>query len=527
MSTLLAPDADTFDDGGPITAEGLLRRRAQHKPDAVAVVDPPNRPALTNTQPRSFSYGAADEAVDALARFFIDIGLEPSDRVIMQLPNFIEAPLALLGAWRAGLTVAPVPMLWRSMEIARACDALEAKALVGFSEFADERPAEMLRDVAATRMSVRFVLGFGANLPDGVASLDEVVAEWPRGAVEARAPLGPSLITFTARPDAPLVPLFRTEDEVLAQGAMIVLALALDRSDVLLNAYPFTGPVGLGLGLASWLIGGAALVQHHPFDYPSFVQQIIETGATVTAVPGAILAELAKDGVLGDTQCQLRRIGRIWSAAEFGNGTAPTYDIGRPLFDFVPLGDLAGIVARRNGMDAGALVPLGAVHLGEDGDDAVFVETRLGGDQGEILIRGPIVPEGRSNGPAARDGNGFVSTGLHGAAADGNIHVTRDPELIYHGGFTIAASELDGVYQAFPGFLDAACFVLHDPVIGDRIFGAVAPVPNAPVSLEALHRFLMERGVAPYKFPDKLLVVRDIPRDASGRILRDAILAQI
>ncbi|MEZ5873632.1 MAG: hypothetical protein R3D30_01995 [Hyphomicrobiales bacterium] len=47
------------------------------------------------------------------------------------------------------------------------------------------------------------------------------------------------------------------------------------------------------------------------------------------------------------------------------------------------------------------------------------------------------------------------------------------------------------------------------------------------MSLEALHRFLMERGVAPYKFPDKLLVVRDIPRDASGRILRDAILAQI
>ncbi|MEZ5873633.1 MAG: hypothetical protein R3D30_02000 [Hyphomicrobiales bacterium] len=264
------------------------------------------------------------------------------------------------------------------------CDALEAKALVGFAEFAGERPAEMLRDVAATRMSVRFVLGFGPNLPDRVASLDEVIAEWPRGAVEARAPLGPSLITFTARADAPLVPLFRTEDEVLAQGAMIVLALALDRSDVLLNPYPFTGPVGLGLGLAPWLIGGAALVQHHPFDYPAFVHQIIETGATVTAVPGAILSELAKDGVLGDTQCQLRRIGRIWSAAEFGNGTAPTYDIGRPLFDFVPLGDLAGIVTRRNGMDASALVPLGAVHLGENGDDAVFVETRLAGDEREI-----------------------------------------------------------------------------------------------------------------------------------------------
>ena len=91
----------------------------------------------------------------------------------------------------------------------------------------------------------------------------------------------------------------------------------------------------------------------------------------------------------------------------------------------------------------------------------------------------------------------------------------------------IAASELDGLYQAFPGFLDAACFVLPDPIVGDRIFAAVAPSPNAPVSLEALHRFLMERGVAPYKFPDKLLVVKDIPRDTKGRIIREAILKQV
>jgi mycobactin salicyl-AMP ligase len=113
------------------------------------------------------------------------------------------------------------------------------------------------------------------------------------------------------------------------------------------------------------------------------------------------------------------------------------------------------------------------------------------------------------------------------AEGGGHFRVKRDPELIHHGGFTIAASELDGLYQAYPGFLDAACFVLPDPIVGDRIFAAVAPSPSAPVSLEALHRFLMERGVSPYKFPDKLLVVRDIPRGPNGRILRDEILAQV
>jgi mycobactin salicyl-AMP ligase len=528
MSTLPAPDVEPKEESGPITAEGLLRRRARQKPNAVALADPPNRHLVGLTRSRTLSYAEADKAVDALAGFFIDLGLNPGDRVVVQLPNFIEAPLTLLGAWRAGLVVAAVPMLWRAMEIARVCDVVEPKALIGASQFADDLPAERLRDIAATRLSVRFVLGFGRDLPDGVASLDAAMGTGGARDVHAqRIHSGPSLITFTARAGEPLVPLFRHEDEILAQGAMAVLSLSFDRSDVILNAYPCTGPIGLGLGLAPWLIGGAALVQHHPFDYGMFVQQILTSGATVTALPGAILDELAKDGVFKDQQCKLRRVGRVWSAPELVEGVVTRKNAGRSVFDLYPLGDLAGLVMCPSDSADRAALPLGAVHLGEDGGGTVFLETRLGRDGGELLIRGPVVPQGRSNGPLARDSDSFVTTGLRGRAEGERLRIARDPELIYHGGFTIAASELDGLYQAYPGFLDAACFVLPDPIVGDRIFGAVAPSPNAPVSLEALHRFLLERGVAPYKFPDKLLVVKDIPRDRHGRILRDEILKQV
>jgi non-ribosomal peptide synthetase component E (peptide arylation enzyme) len=53
------------------------------------------------------------------------------------------------------------------------------------------------------------------------------------------------------------------------------------------------------------------------------------------------------------------------------------------------------------------------------------------------------------------------------------------------------------------------------------------PRPNEPISLDALHLHLKEREVAPYKFPDKLLVVKQIPRDGSGRLLREQILKQV
>jgi mycobactin salicyl-AMP ligase len=541
MSTLPLPEMKREEERAepPLTAEGLLRRRALQRPDGAALFDPPNRAQLGLRHARNYTYREADAAVDALAAFFIEIGLEPGDRIAVQLPNLALQPLVLLAAWRAGLTVAVLPMLWRGYEVGRVCEAIEPKALIGVSSFAGARQCEELCRVAAPHLSVRFVLGFGQDLPDGVASLDEAILgyEASRRAIEAPPRKGPALINFTARAGMPLVPIFRSEDELLALGAMTVLALALDSRDVILNPYPLTGPVGLSLGLASWLISGAVLAQHQPFDYAAFVQQMLSTGATVTALPSPILAELAKDGVLHDPKCGLRRLCAVWSTYEH---TLPlSLGTGALLFDFYPLGDLASVVLRRETRTRHSPLPLGPVKVGEDGEGAVFVETRLergeaatgdGAGGGEIMLRGPVVPRGAAYGPLARDADGFVATGLRAeieAVAAPSLQIVRDPELLHHGGAAIAASELDGLYQAYPGFLDAACFALPDPLLCDRIFAAVSPKPGEAVSLETLIEFLDDRQVAPYKFPDKLLVVKEIPRDGSGRILRDEILKQV
>ncbi|HZP09577.1 class I adenylate-forming enzyme family protein [Methyloceanibacter sp.] len=541
MTTLAAPERneEVGKEEPPITAEGLLRRRARQRPEALALSDPPNTEALRLGRSRSYSYGEADAAVDALAAFFIEIGLKPGDKVAVQLPNLAVQPLTLLAAWRAGLSVALLPMLWRGYEIGKVCELVEPKALIGVSAFAGGRPAEELCRVAAPHLFVRFVLAFGQDLPDGVASLDEAIL--PRSgarAVVAPPRKGPALISFTARAEMPFVPVPRNEDELLAQGAMTVVALSLDSRDVILNPYPLTGPAGLALALAPWLISGSQLAQHQPFDYAAFVQQLLATGTTVTALPSPVLEELAKDRVLEERRCALRRIGAVWTTHE--HALPLSLGTGALLFDLYPLGDLAGVVLRRETRLSHSPLPLGPISVSENGDAAVFVETRLrqeddaaagGARSGEVLLRGPVVPQGARKAPLLPDSEGYVATGLRAEIEqDGvapSLRLLRDPELLHHGGFAIAASELDGLYQAFPGFLDAACFSLSDPLLGDRIFAAVSPKPGEPVSLEALIEFLERRRVAPYKFPDKLLVVREVPREASGRILRAKILEQV
>lgn len=536
MSTLPAETFASIEESTPLTAEGLLKRRAEQRPGVIALADPSNLPDLGLGPPRSFSYRKADMAADALAASFTELGLMPGDTIAMQLPNLAMTPLTLLAAWRAGLTVAALPMLWREHEIGIACEAVAPKALLGVSYFDGERCAERLCTIAANQLSVRFVLGFGEGLPDGVGSLDDALAAYragPRYNPSATGERGPAMITFTARAGMPLLPVMRSESELLAQGAMTVLALALDRKDVILNAYPLSGIVGLSLGLMPWLIGGATLVQHHAFDYAAFVEQLLAAGATVTALPAPVLTELAKDGVLRRPACRLRRLGAVWPTAEIAE-PPPAFDGAAPLlFDLYPLGDLASLVLRRNSRRAPAPIPLGPIGLEEDGGDAVFIETQLAerrSDEGyaELLLRGPVVPR-MTAGPLAAKRDGFVATGLLATpSADGtSLAIKSDVELRRHGGIAIATSELDELYRSFPGYLDAACFVLVDPIIGDRVFAAVMPHPGEPVSLEELNRFLEERGVAPYKFPDKLVVVRAIPRDGEGRVLREQILQQV
>lgn len=534
MDQVASGEARELEADEALTAESLFRRRALQHPDMLALADPPNRARLGLGRSRHYRYGAADAVVDALAHFFMELGLEPGDRIALQLPNLSEQPLSILAAWRAGLCAVMLPMLWRRSEIAPACTLLRPKALLGVGRFAGESGTETLCEIAAGEMSVRFVLGFGSDLPDGVTPLDAVIDDARRDRVkpvEARLGGEDAMITFTARRNTPLVPVVRSEDELLAQGAMTVLALSFATSDVILNPYPLTTPAGLALAMMPWLISGCTLVQHQPFDYPDFVQQLLEWSVTVTALPSPALAKLAADGVLARPDCRVKRIGCVWSPPQLAGELPELGAEGIIPFDVYPIGDLAGIVRPRDGGTDPQLLPHGQIALGEQGG-TLLVETGLSGDAGggrqELLLRGPIVPEGMTDGPLAPDQHGFVATGLYVQREEGeHLRIGDDTELLHHGGCLIAASELDALYQEFSGFLDAACFSLPDPVIGDRIFAAVVPAPGELVSLDALHTFLRVREVAPYKYPDKLLVVREIPRDAERRVLRDQILKQV
>jgi len=154
---------------GRLTIDAAFRQLAARQPDALALADPPNRAAFTDGVARRLTYAEAERMVAALAARLLRMGLPPDGIVGVQLPNIVESILTILGVLRAGMIVAPLPLLWRRVDAAAALARVGAKALITCTHVGDFDHCRLAREIAAEVFSIRYVCGFGTSPPDGGA----------------------------------------------------------------------------------------------------------------------------------------------------------------------------------------------------------------------------------------------------------------------------------------------------------------------------------------------------------------------
>ena len=143
-----------------------------------AFADPADKARVTGQSPRRLTYAEADSAVTTLATHFVESGLPVSSIVAVQLPNTVELMITALAAWRAGLVVALLPLLWRQAELTDALNRIGARALVTSGKIDGINHAEIGMQAAAEVFSIRHVAAFGDQLPEGPTPLDDVLAEF-------------------------------------------------------------------------------------------------------------------------------------------------------------------------------------------------------------------------------------------------------------------------------------------------------------------------------------------------------------
>ena len=82
--------------------------------------------------------------------------------------------LTILGVLRAGMIAAPLPLLWRRADMVAALARVGAKALITCRRAGGFEHCQLAMRVAAEVFSIRYVCGFGVNLPDGVVPFDDL-----------------------------------------------------------------------------------------------------------------------------------------------------------------------------------------------------------------------------------------------------------------------------------------------------------------------------------------------------------------
>jgi len=153
------------------------------------------------------------------------------------------------------------------------------------------------------------------------------------------------------------------------------------------------------------------------------------------------------------------------------------------------------------------------------------------GQEGEMCVRGPQAMKGYLNNPAAtaamRDADGWLHTGDIGYAdADGYFYVVdRLKELIKYKGFQVAPAELEDMLLTHSAIADAAVIPSSDGEAGEVPKAYVVLKVGAAASAEEIMAYVAGR-VAPQKKIRRLEFIEQIPKSASGKILRRVLIEQ-
>lgn len=505
--------------GSPSTITGLLERGAA------------GHPALGAPGGVPLAFGALRSLVARTQDVLAARGIGVGDRVALVLDNGPEMAAAFLGI-AAGATAAPLNPAYRAEEFEFYLTDLKAKLLV----VAEGKDSPAI--AVAHRLGVP-VAHLVAHPEQGAGSFDlafpGTLASRPGASGQGAGPDDIALVLHTSgttsRPK--IVPL--AQRNVCASAHNIRGTLALSAGDTALCIMPLFHIHGLIASLLAPLSAGGTVSCSSGFNALKFFSWLDEVRPTwYTGVPTmhqAILTRASKNAeVIARNRLRFVRS---------SSSSMPTRVIGELEAVFgVPVIEAYGMTEAAHQMASNPLPP-GARKPGTVGPGAgpeVRVADGQGntappGASGEVVIRGDNVMRAYENNPKANAEafiNGWFRTGDLGTMdADGYLTITgRLKEIINRGGEKVSPREVDEILMAHPAVHQCVCFAMPHDMLGEEVAAAIVLKEGAAVDEKELRRYAAGRLVD-FKVPKRILLLKEIPVGATGKLQRIGLAAKL
>ncbi len=545
---------------GVQTLGELFINTAVQQPNQFAVADPPNRQALCGSPPQRWSWGELMDQVGRMAAFLHAQGLRKDDVIILQLPNIVEMHAIYLACAISGIIVSPVPMQYRAHELSHVCETSGARMAFTTLRLGHHQMAQHWVDHAQKFKKIETVWTLSAEKsaawPDQVAVWEAALAQvQPWCAEKLRTHMREIGLTaddvFTicwtsgteARPKG--VP--RSHNEWLIVGQSVMDAGQMQPGCQMVIPFPFVNMAGISTSLIAWLMTAGGLHHHHPFDVDVFIAQLRENPTDYTVAAPMVLSMLLKapEKLEGVNLQRLRRVGSGggplagWLVEQFGER------FGIEVVNYFGSNEGAALSSTPQDIPSRDHRARYFPRFGVPGFDwsirnAKRVKTRLvdldsdsdivgPGRVGELRFKGPTIFSGYFGAEAltaaAFDEQGYYRSGdLFEIAGDHHQYYRfcgRYKDIVIRGGMNISCEEVENLLLGHPKVREVAVVGYPDDMLGERVCAVVVPQAGALVALSELTAFLRDQAdVAAFKWPEKLVLLNELPRNPMGKILK-------
>ncbi|MFI1096588.1 AMP-binding protein [Streptomyces sp. NPDC020917] len=525
------------------------RKDVEHPPSVLrgflaAAEQIPDHPALRYFD-GALTYRDLDTLSDGLARRLAARGFAPGDRLAVMLQNVPQFVVALFAAWRAGGAVVPVNPMYKQGELAHILDDAGAAAIV-CSEAAWDG---YVRDTAAgspvrialtasefdlqTRDDPRVLTGVRRPADDAEDLLAAARAGGPELAVAPPAAGDTALISYTSGTSGRPKGALNTHGNLSFNAHRQVRVQELGEDAVVFALAPLFHITGMVCQLSAALVGGHTLALTYRFEPGVVLDAFREYRPAYTVGPStAFMALLARPDAAAADFASFRlissggaplppavveafraRTGGLYLANGYGltECTAPCAS--------VPPGSEAPVDPDSGTLAVGVPGPGTMVRILDDaGTEVPF------GTPGEIAVSGPMVVPGYWNRPeesrAALPGGELLTGDVGFMDEDGWLYVVdRKKDMINASGFKVWPREVEDVLYTHPAIREAAVVGVPDAYRGETVKAYVSLRPGADADPAAIVAYCRER-LAAYKYPREVEVLGELPKTATGKILR-------
>ena len=490
----------------------------------------PDKPMLL-IGPLRLTYGQVDQMSGRVAAALRARGLRPGDSVAIQLPNVPEFVFAYFGALKAGLTVVPLNPLLKAPEIGYHLSDSGARLLVAFDAFAEEA-AKGIADADDVELVV-------------VASSPE--ASPAHGTPFARLYEAEELVDIEPmNSDDTAVIIYTSGTTGKPKGAelshfqMYMAATIAGETfgyrddDVSMAVLPLFHVFGLSSVMNTALRYGATLVLVPRFEVGAVLDAMERHRVTVfCGVPTMFVALMHAD-LTGRDVSSLRVCvsGGASIPGEVIKGFEARFS-GAPVLEGYGLSETCALATFNRSAEERRVLSIGKRMWGVEVRvvDSSDAELPPGSDSvGEILLRGHNVMKGYRGRPEATAEamrGGWFHTGDLGYRDDDGFFyiVDRKKDLVIRGGFNVYPREIEEVLHQHPAVLEAAVVGRPDPRLGEEVVAFISLRQDATAAPEEVIGFCKER-LAAYKYPREVVVLDDLPKGPSGKVLKTELRAR-